>query len=80
MCHCNLKVTKDYYALLGLSEQATEADIKTANRQEALKYHPDRNKEKGAEEQFKEMSRAYFTLCDSFNKSNMRHSKNNKFG
>ena len=47
---------KDCYAVLGLNAGATEADIKTAYRQKALKYHPDRNKEEGGEEQFKEMS------------------------
>ena len=75
-----MKVKKDCYAVLGLSDGATEADIKTAYREKALKYHPDRNKEDGAEEQFKEMSRAYNTLCESFNNSNVKHSKNNKFG
>ena len=71
---------KDCYAVLGLSGGATEADIKTAYRQKALKYHPDRNKEEGGEEQFKEMSRAYITLCESFYNSVMRHSKTNNFG
>ena len=45
-----------------------------------MKYHPDRNKEEGAEEEFKEMSRAYNTLCESFNNGTVGNSKNNKFG
>ena len=69
-----MKLKKDYFAVLGLS------DIKNAYRQKALKYHPDRNKEEGAEEQFKEMSRAYISLRESIENSNVRHSMNNKFG
>lgn len=55
---------KDYYAALGLERDATEAQVKSAYRKLARKYHPDVSKEKGAEERFKEVSEAYQTLKD----------------
>jgi molecular chaperone DnaJ len=55
---------KDYYDILGLAHSATKDDIKKAYRKLALKYHPDKNKEKGAEEKFKEISEAYAVLYD----------------
>lgn len=55
---------KDYYEILGLDHSATKDDIKKAYRKLALKYHPDKNKEKSAEEKFKEISEAYAVLYD----------------
>ncbi|MCU0850709.1 MAG: molecular chaperone DnaJ [Candidatus Thermoplasmatota archaeon] len=55
---------KDYYDILGIDHSATKDDIKKAYRKLALKYHPDKNKEKGAEEKFKEISEAYAVLYD----------------
>lgn len=55
---------KDYYKIMGLSQDATEKDIKTAYRRLARKYHPDISKEPNAEEQFKEMGEAYEVLKD----------------
>jgi molecular chaperone DnaJ len=55
---------KDYYDILGLDHSATKDDIKKAYRKLALKYHPDKNKEKGAEEKFKQISEAYAVLYD----------------
>ncbi|MBI2571945.1 MAG: molecular chaperone DnaJ [Candidatus Schekmanbacteria bacterium] len=55
----------DYYEVLGLQRSASEADIKKAYRQCALKYHPDRNPgNKEAEEQFKLAAEAYQVLSD----------------
>jgi len=55
---------RDYYEVLGLKKGASDADIKKAFRKQAKKYHPDVNKEKGAEEKFKEINEAYEVLSD----------------
>ena len=59
-----LNMGKDFYGILNLSKSATETDIKKAYRRLALKYHPDKNKDPGAEEKFKEISEAYEVLSD----------------
>jgi len=55
---------KDYYATLGVEPNAGEAEIKTAYRRLARKYHPDVSKESGAEEHFKAVNEAYEALRD----------------
>jgi len=55
---------KDYYDILGVKPDASEADIKAAYRKLARKYHPDKNKEAGAEEKFKAINEANEVLRD----------------
>lgn len=63
--------TSDYYASLGISKSATEAEIKKAYKKKAMEYHPDRNKwDKNAEQKFKEINEAYQTLGDANKKKN----------
>ncbi len=55
---------KDYYKVMGLSQDATPKDIKTAYRKLARQYHPDLNKEADAEANFKALGEAYEVLKD----------------
>jgi len=55
---------KDYYKILGVERDASEADIKKSYRRLARKYHPDVSKEPDAETRFKELGEAYEVLKD----------------
>jgi len=57
-------MARDYYETLGVSRDADQEDLKQAYRRLARKYHPDVNKEAGAEERFKEINRAYEVLSE----------------
>lgn len=58
-------MAQDYYELLGLKKDASEAEIKKAYRKLAMEWHPDRHKgDKTAEDKFKEINKAYETLSD----------------
>src|SRR5437773_6249400 len=57
--------TADFYAVLGVSREADEAEVKKAYRKLAMEHHPDRNNgDKAAEEKFKEITEAYEVLRD----------------
>lgn len=57
-------MARDYYETLGVSRDADKEEIKRAYRRLARKYHPDVNKETGAEDRFKEINRAYEVLSE----------------
>jgi curved DNA-binding protein len=57
-------VARDYYEVLGVSRDATADQIQQAFRMLARKYHPDVNKDPGAEDRFKEINEAYHVLSD----------------
>ena len=57
---------RDYYEVLGVSRECTEAELKTAYRKLAMQHHPDRNPgDAKAEERFKEAGEAYGVLSDA---------------
>ena len=61
---------RDFYEVLGVGRQATDAEIKKSYRKLAMKHHPDRNPDnKEAEEKFKEVQKAYEILSDSKKKA-----------
>jgi molecular chaperone DnaJ len=61
---------RDYYKVLDVARNASEADMKKAYRRLAMKYHPDRNPgDHEAEEKFKEAKEAYEILSDTQKRS-----------
>lgn len=66
------------YEILGLSDNATDEEVKKAYRKLAVKYHPDKNKDKDADEKFKEISNAYQTINNR--KENMNSHQNRSQG
>ncbi len=66
---------RDYYETLGVNRNANEEDIRKAFRKKAMEFHPDRNKETGADEKFKEVNEAYQILSDP-----ERRSRYDQFG
>ncbi|GAA0151929.1 chaperone [Lithospermum erythrorhizon] len=64
-----VRADRDYYSVLGVSNNASKSEIKSAYRKLARSYHPDVNKESGAEQKFKEISNAYEVLSDDEKRS-----------
>lgn len=59
-----MSTKRDYYEVLGVQKNASKEEIKNVYRKLALQYHPDRNKDPGAEQKFKDISEAYAVLSD----------------
>lgn len=57
-------MSDDYYDILGAKKGASADELKKAYRKKAMKYHPDTNKDSGAEAKFKEINEAYDVLKD----------------
>ncbi|KAL8097472.1 chaperone protein dnaJ A6, chloroplastic-like [Apium graveolens] len=64
-----VRANSDFYSVLGVSKNANKSEIKSAYRKLARNYHPDVNKEPGAEAKFKEISNAYEVLSDDEKRS-----------
>jgi len=73
-------MSKSLYETLEINDSASEVEIKKAYRKLARKYHPDVNKEKGAEDKFKEINSAYEILSDKQKKAQYDAHGDNMFG
>ncbi|KZS88124.1 DnaJ-domain-containing protein [Sistotremastrum niveocremeum HHB9708] len=65
LCALCVQSASDYYKILGVARTASDADLKKSYKKLSRKYHPDKNKEPGAQEKFVEVARAYEVLSDS---------------
>ena len=73
-------MAKSLYETLEISDSASEAEIKKAYRKLARQYHPDVNKDKGAEDKFKEINSAYEILSDKQKKQQYDMHGDSMFG
>ena len=73
-------MAKSLYQTLEISENASADEIKKAYRKLARKYHPDINKEPGAEDKFKEINAAYEVLSDENKKAQYDRFGDSMFG
>ena len=68
-----MPVKRDYYEVLGVDRNASDEEIKGAFRKLAFKYHPDHNRDHGAEDKFKELNEAYEVLSDRDKRAGYDH-------
>lgn len=68
-----MQITKDYYALLEVSDRSSDKEIRRSYRRLARQYHPDVNASPDAEEQFKELQSAYEALSDPLKRRKYDH-------
>lgn len=63
----------DYYAVLGVTKNANDQEIKSSYRRLALQYHPDKNSSPEAKHKFQELTHAYSVLIDEKKRYNYDH-------
>jgi len=68
-----MAIKRDYYEVLGVPRNASDEEVKRAFRKLAFQYHPDHNKDPGAEDKFKEINEAYQVLSDTEKRSSYDH-------
>lgn len=69
---------ENYYNVLGVAPNATDEEIKKVYRSLAMRYHPDRNQEPGADARFKAIGKAYEVLSDPVKREEFNQSLNHR--
>uniref|UniRef100_A0A0K0EFI1 Chaperone protein DnaJ n=1 Tax=Strongyloides stercoralis TaxID=6248 RepID=A0A0K0EFI1_STRER len=77
--HTSLRLSKDYYKILGVDKKASAKEIKKAYYKLAKQYHPDVNKDKSAPEKFRELTQAYEVLSDESKRAHYDSTGDNPF-
>jgi len=72
-------MSESFYEVLGVSDKSSQGEIKKAYRAKSLKYHPDKNSEKGATEMFQKITEAYQVLGDAEKRADYDNASRNPF-